>query len=81
MMLKLAFWWLREKWAEWRLYRKIGGGDAERGRRIFRKAMALMAIEEVLACMEKYSTDGMTAAAIEQYEEEFVDWHLGGRSR
>lgn len=49
------YWWLRLKWAEWRLFREIGDGDAEKGRRIFRKAVAQVTLEEVLACMEEES--------------------------
>lgn len=51
--LKLAFWWLWGKWAEWRLYREIGGGDAKRGKRIFRMALAQVTLEEVLTHMEE----------------------------
>lgn len=39
--LTFPFWWVYDKWHEWRFYRFLGEGDAERGREIMRRAVEM----------------------------------------
>lgn len=39
--LTFPFWMLYDKWAEWRFFRFLGKGGAERGREILRRAVEL----------------------------------------
>lgn len=44
--LTFPFWMLYDKWAEWRFFRFLGKGDAERGRAILRRAVELADAED-----------------------------------